>query len=478
MDGLTLLSPSLGYTYLGIFAFAFIIITTSVARVVGKATVESFLVANRVVPWWIAGPSIAAGWTWAIALMVSVQQSYENGLAGIFWFTVPNVFAVFVYIWLGPKIRQKLPAGYSLPEWIQVRFKDRRVTFLYLFVFFYYQIMACAVQIYAGGSLLSAATGINVFILMVIVLSMTLTYCIVSGLQASLVTDVLQLSTLLIIGGTIVVLIVKASGGELSLTGVSGVGGLDPFDYRIMFTAGTIQSIGLISAAINDQPFWQRSLAVKKNDIRRSFVFGSLLFAAIPVGLALLGFTAAAPRVGLVLPADFDHSLVGFAIVKHLLSPTVATLFVFLLLAALCSSLDSALVASSSLYKLAKTRRTGGESLGAFTVNDSRLAMVAIGLVGLSISVLVKVTPGLDLKYLWWFLNTIGACVAVPTVLSLFWERLTSKGILVGSLAGLGIGLPVVVYASINNYNYLLAATYVAIVATSAISCVVTAERA
>jgi urea-proton symporter len=475
MLDLQLVSPTLGYLYLSVFIVVYAIVTTSVARLLGKATVDSFLVANRRVPWWVAGPSIAAGWTQAIALMISVQTSYENGFAGIFWFTVPNVIAVLVFIWLGPKIREKIPDGYSLPEWMYVRFADTRVTLLYIFVYFYYQVMTCAVQIYAGGSLLSAATGISPYILMPVVLAMTLLYCIVSGLQASLVTDFIQLSGLLLVGGGVVTLVVTAAGGELKFDGVTGVGGLNPFDYRIALTAGVIQSIGLISGAIGDQPFWQRCFAVPRNQIRRSFLFGAMLFAIIPIGLAFLGFTAAAPAVGLTLPADFDRSLVGFAVVKRLLAPGVATLFIFLLLAALCSSLDSALVASSSLYKLVRTQPWLGRTEGNFSVLEGRVAMVAIGLIGLMIGILVKAVPSLDLKYLWWFLNTIGACVVAPTVLSLFWNRLRASGIILGSVTGLAVGLPLVVYASVNGLNFLLAGTYFGVLLISLVFCYFTA---
>jgi SSS family transporter len=472
-----LMSSELAYAYLAAFALVLVILTTTLSRRFGPATVDSFLVANRVVPWWIAGPSIAAGWTWAIALMVSVQEAYENGFAGIFWFTVPNVFAVLLYIWLGPKIRKVLPQGYSLPEWIHHRFSDARVTYLYIFVYFYYQIMACAVQVYAGGSLLSAATGINVFYLMPMVLAITLFYCIFSGLRASILTDLLQLTTLLTIGTLIVALLVRASGGQMSFSGVTKVGGINPFDYRILFTAGVIQSVGLLSGSIGDQPFWQRCLAVKQEEIKKSFIFGGLLFAAIPIGLSLLGFIAAAPSVALKLPQGFDTSLVGFAVVQQLLPPGIATLFVFLLLAALCSSLDSALVASSSLYRLLRVKPWRNEAARSFSVNEGRLAMVVTGLLGLIIGVLVKITPGFDLQYLWWLLNTIGACVALPTVLSLFWPRLTARGILIGSSTGLAIGLPLVVYSSVNGLNYLLAATYFGVVAISAAACVLTAAR-
>lgn len=76
-----------------------------------------------------------------------------------------------------------------------------------------------------------------------------------------------------------------------------------------MFTAGVISSIGLISGSICDQQFWQRCLAVKEKDIRKTFLFGAALFGTVPIGLSLLGFTAAAPEVGLKLAADFGSAL-------------------------------------------------------------------------------------------------------------------------------------------------------------------------
>ena len=88
-------------------------------------------------------------------------MAYQQGVAGIFWFTAPNIMAVLIYIWLGPEIRRKIPKGYSLPEWMHERYQDKRVTLLYLFTYYYYQVMAVTVQVYAGAHLLSSATGVS-----------------------------------------------------------------------------------------------------------------------------------------------------------------------------------------------------------------------------------------------------------------------------------------------------------------------------
>lgn len=468
----TLVSPRLLCFHLAVFTIVMMAATYFFGRRLGTRSGEAFLVVNRRIPWWLGGPSIAASWTWAVALMISVQMAYQLGVAGIFWFTVPNIVAVLVYIWLGPQIRKKLPAGYSLPEWMHVRFNDKRITILYLFTYYYYQVMAVTVQVYAGAHLLSWATGVSAWLLMPAILIITMAYGIISGLQASIVTDVIQMVLILVPGWIIVWLVISAAGGHFNFSGVLAAGSVNPFSPGVMFRLGVISTIGLISGSISDQQFWQRCLAVKESDIRKTFLFGAMLFASVPIALSLLGFTAAAPEVGLKLPPNFDQSLIGFAIVRHLLAEGVAILYLYMLLAGLCSTLDSALSAASSLDALLQTRlRSPADGSAGVSLARARRSMIWIACLGMAIAYLVEFIPGFDLKYLWFVVNTMGACVVVPTVLSLFWGSLSAKGIAWGSGLGALVGLPCMAYAGLTGNEPLLAATYVVIVLISILGC-------
>ncbi len=465
-----ILSPQSAAACLLVFAALLIGVTWLFGRQWGNRTVEGFTVVERRVPWIIGGPSIAAAWTWAVALMVSVQLAYQDGIAGAFWFTVPNIVAVLIYMWLGPQIRDKLPEGHSLPEWIHNRFSHRGVTTIYLIVFAFYQIMAVTVQLYAGGNLLAAATGLPVTYLIPILLIITLAYTLISGMEASVVTDCFQLVVMLVVGWLIVGLSISAAGGQFNFSGVSGKGGVNPFVVPVALTTGVISSIGLISGSISDQQFWQRCFSFKKSDIRKAFLFGGLLFGSIPLSLALLGFTAAAPQMDFQLPAGVDPSLVGFLAVQKLLPNFLAILFIFMFLAGLCSTLDSGLNASSSLYRLVVTSNIVSSKRG-FSLRKARGAMVASGLIGMGIAYGCVFIPGFSLKYLWFFLNTMGAAIVIPTVLSLYWQRLTASGILIGSGAAIIVGVPLVAYGSISNNDALLAASYIGIILTSATAC-------
>ena len=341
-------------------------------------------------------------------------MAYQKGLAGIFWFTVPNVIALAIFAFLAPTIRRQLPEGYTFPQFIKQRLSSERVHKLFLLPYFFYQLMAVTVQIYGGGSLLSLLTGIPLNILMPILLLIALTYTLISGLVATVVTDCVHMVMIYLIGGTVVVWTCAAAGGLKAVSaGMHGIEAVQSvFDPGVAFSFGIVTSIGLISGAICDQQYWQRSFAIKESELRKAFIFGAMLFGAVPIGVSILGFLAANPQLSIKLPAGTDVSLIGVATVSHFLPNWGVILFVLMALSALSSSLDSGLSATSSLWITDVVRRQSNAS----EVKAARLAMVGISVAGLAVALLVQYIPGFGLKQLWWVFNTISACVAVPTI--------------------------------------------------------------
>ena len=70
---MTFVNESTGYIFIIVFGIAMILITYLFARWKRYHTKDGFLVAERRVPWWLGGPSIAASWIWAGALFISIQ---------------------------------------------------------------------------------------------------------------------------------------------------------------------------------------------------------------------------------------------------------------------------------------------------------------------------------------------------------------------------------------------------------------------
>jgi len=353
MSNLLTLTASQGYIILVVYGVFMMLVTYFFARWKKYRSIQGFLVAERNVSWWMGATSIAASWIWAPALFVSVQMAYQKGLPGIFWFTFPNIIALLLFIFLAPKIREKLPHGYTLPQWIKFRLQSEKVHKMYLFPYFFYQLMAVTVQLFAGGSLVSFLTGIPLINAMIIMAATVLIYAFISGLESSMVTDFIQF-ILIVIGVVVVVPWAIHSGGGWSAVsqGLGGVTGQfkNIFDPSVAFSFGIVTAIGLISGAISDQQYWQRAFAIKKSNLVPSFVFGAIMFGIVPIALSSLGFLAANHSLGIGLADGTDVSMIGVATVSKLLPTSAMALFVIMLLSALYSTLDSGVVAASSLY--------------------------------------------------------------------------------------------------------------------------------
>ncbi|MBI3619508.1 hypothetical protein HY213_05760 [Candidatus Peregrinibacteria bacterium] len=342
-----------GYLLLLAFGAAMIVITFLGSRTeTYRKTQVGFLAAGRNVPWTLGAFSIAVSWIWAPALFVSVQEAFQQGIPGIFWFTFPNILCLFIMAPLALRVREYLPEGYTQPEWIRRRF-DERTHKMYLIPFFWYQLMAVTVQLYVGGSIFHLLTGVPLQAVMIIILLFTLAYSAISGMRASIITDFLQYA-MIILGGLLVLpwTIWSAGGLGAVLKGIGGITGQHTsiFDPGVAFSFGIITTIGLISGVLSDQQHWQRAFAIEKSHLRISYIVGGVLFGIVPLSLAALGFLAANPAVGVSLPQGADPSMIGILVVAKFLPAWAVAAFAVMLLAALCSVLDSGMVAAASLY--------------------------------------------------------------------------------------------------------------------------------
>jgi Na+/proline symporter len=120
------LSPGLGFTImvgLGVFllALSFAIKTTLVRNT------HDFIIADRKVGFGFGVGSVIAVWTWAMAVMMSSAMTYQWGLSGLFWFVVPNGFAVIAMIPFARILRRNMPQGYTISEFVKYRFAHSKV---------------------------------------------------------------------------------------------------------------------------------------------------------------------------------------------------------------------------------------------------------------------------------------------------------------------------------------------------------------
>jgi len=403
------------------------------------------------------------------------MQAYTKGLPGIFWFTAPNILCFFVFTLIAIRLRRLIPNGYSFPDFIaEKRFPNQKRTHLaYLAVYFGYQLGAIVINSLAGGSLLYAISGLNIQLAIVLFAAIPLAYTLGTGLKASIITDAIQMLMVLGITFVLVPWCLIESGGLNSVS--QGVGGIDGthsslFDPWIAFAIGIPMTLGLISGPIGDQMFFQRAMATDERNIAKTFIYGALLFSIVPILLSLLGFIAV-PLVQQGLIQIQDPQIVGLEVITYLLPKVAVYAFTFMAFAGLLSTIDSSMVAISSLATVDIYRRyLNPGATDAALLKFSRLSMIGLTALGSGIALLQP-------KLLWVFLiyGALASAGFFPIVLSLYWKKLSARGAFWAISLSLLIGTPLSIYANVKEDPYLIVLAAVLSVTIGLIICVASA---
>ena len=89
------------------------LVATNIFARKGTAS-EDFHVGDRHMGVFATAMSVAATWIWAPALFTSAEKAYTSGWPGLFWFLVPNVSCLLLFIPFAKKIRERMPRGITL----------------------------------------------------------------------------------------------------------------------------------------------------------------------------------------------------------------------------------------------------------------------------------------------------------------------------------------------------------------------------
>ncbi len=461
------ISPAEGWLVFLAFALSMIGLVWLVTR--PHRNKDDHLLAGRAVRTVPGAFSIAVSWIWAPAVFICSQKAYQQGLAGIFWFTLPNILCFFTFAPLALRLRRLMPQGYSLPDFIWQRFNgDKRTHLIFVILILGYDLGAIVSNALAGGTLMHLLSGMDLHLA---ILGMTLvaaSYAIWRAMPASIVTDFVQMSVILLVAFLLVPWVIMQAGGWSVLTqGLSGISGsTNVFDPWIAYSFGIPATLGLISGPVADQMFYQRVMSAQYKLVVKTFVYGGLVFGLVPITLSLLGFIAASPAVtGLSVS---DPQMVSVAVIQHFLPQWTLFLFAFMVLCALCSTLDSAYIAIGSLWSMDIYRRYQNKTPSDDEViRTSKKAMLVFAAAGTAIAMV----PGL--KILWVFLigGALASAALVPTILALFWSRLTARGAFWGTALSFAIGLPLSIYANFTENPHLIVAASILSVAIGGLIC-------
>lgn len=428
----------MNYTLIVLLIYAAMMLSATVLMTKKEGNVEKFCVGNRNIGWGISALSIAATWIWAPALFTSTENAYMKGFAGLFWFLVPNVLCLILFIPFAKRIREEMPEGITLSGYMYDKYRYKGVKNVYLFQLGALSVLSTGVQLLAGSKILSLLTGIPFWCMTIIMAVIAYSYSQFSGIKASILTDSIQMIFMLAASVCFMVFGIRNGGGMGNL--LNGIGGIDSDSahlfsekgLEIFLGFGLPTTVGLISGPFGDQCFWQRAFCVRKERIGRAFFVGAILFGIVPLSMGILGFVGAGMGYNVA-----DTGVINFELIQALFPEQAVIPFLFMIVSGLLSTIDSNLCAVSSLTT---------DILKKQTIGKTKIAMLALLLLGIAVANI----PGLTVTHLFLMYGTLRASTLLPTVFTLRGVKLKGKGIVAGIISALIIGLPIFAYGNIN----------------------------
>jgi len=414
-----------------------------------EKTKESFLLADRKFEVLRGAFSVSAAWTWATALFLAPQLSYQFGFTGFFWILGMNTLTLALFGFAAYKIREMYPMGFTFSEHIKLNY-GKIAHNTYNFAFILVAIVALSLNIFAGSKLIQTLTGLNMNIAAGFLIVSAVLFSIFRGLKSTNVTEIFKMVVVIATALIVVPQVWYAVGWDVIAKGMTGANGKygDLFGtaeaLTVFWTTGIYFIFRHFSLPWADNSFWQRAFAIKPEKIKVTYALASVIFFIAVATFASLGFAAA----GMGIKPD-NLQLTNVTVISSLLDPWALYLVVFMLLTALTSIIDSQITSVTTLLSNDILPQLYPQDDNA-TIDLSRTAVVGLVLISWAI---VNI-PGVNILYFGFLTGCICMTFIVPSIIALIKPELqNSKAMVIGILLGLFVGFPVYAWASLNKLN-------------------------
>jgi Na+/proline symporter len=446
-----ILDPTTGWFILAAFSALWILLGWYFGR--RNQRLDDYVLAGRRVGLALGTATVMATWVTSNTTMAAPQLALQMGIWGMIGYSLGSV-GLFLFAPLARRVRRLMPAGYTSGDFIRLRYGNFAWR-VFLLISLFYSLGWLVSMGMAGGILIHALTGISYHYGMTVILSICVGYTLLGGLRAVIGTDFIQ--ALLILTGAVIIafLAIREIGLDTIHASVLAerpelLNLLMPASIMFLFN-NLLFGVGEI---FHSNVWWSRAFAFREGVGFRAFALAGILWAPIPI---VAGFIAlATPALGLNVPAA---DMVGPMVAAQILGTTGAVLVLIMVFAALSSSLDSLLAATSILVVEDIYRRHLKPDASAAEMRSATARII----VGLGILTWILCAPRLTtLAELLYFTGAFVASTIWPIAAGLFWRRANTAGAVAGMILGSAAGL----------YSYFAVGFYVAALVGAAVSMV------
>ena len=425
-----------------------------------KDTSDYFL-ASKSLPWWAIGASLIAANISAEQIVGMAGSGYAIGLAiaSYEWMAALTLLIVGKYF-LPIFLRNEI---YTMPQFLEQRYGPSIRTLMAVFWLALYVFVNLTSIIWLGSIAVNQVAGVDQDIAIIGLGLFALLYQLKGGLKAVALTDIVQV-TLLVLGGLIVSYLAldEISGGQGALAGFSTLLERAPGKFDMILSADNpfykdLPGLSVLIGGmwIANLSYWgfnqyiiQRALAAKSlAEAQKGVVFAAYLKLLMPVIIVLPGIAA------VILAPELAKPDQAYPTMMRLLPSGLLGLVFSALIAAIIASTASkinsiATIFTLDLYAKAKRIPTSAEDgVDAAAKGANERHLVLVGRIAAAVSILIAIAAARPLigqsdqafQFIQEFSGFFTPGITVIFLLGLFWKRASEPGAIAAAIGSVAL---------------------------------------
>src|SRR5690554_67516 len=385
--------------------------------------VDGYMVSNGSIGFGMSAASMTATWIWAASFYAAASSGYKYGVSGALHYGLWGALMILFIYPFGKRFRELAPNAHTLAEIMHARHGNQSQMIL-AGSNIVGSVISLMVNFTAAGALVEILSPLS-FIHGVLITGIgVLSYTLWSGFRSSVFTDFGQLVAMIVAAVIIIPTLFFTLGGpSLFQTGMHNLQPeqLDFFSKTAFLEQGAPFFVAVLAYAIGNQTIAQRLFAVREDLIKPSFITATIGYAAIVIGLGMLGLLALFAGIQ---PIDGNLNNLIPQMAATYLSPFMVALLFIMVIGALSSTADSDLSALSAIVmtdiygkQIAKNQPNPRKMLFI-----GRMTMIVATMLGIIIA-----TLKFDILSMLIFVGALWGSIVFPVIVSLYWDKVNSR---------------------------------------------------
>ncbi len=399
---------------------------------------KDYFLASKSLPWWAIGASLIAANISAEQIIGMSGSGYAIGLAVASYEWMAALTLLIVGKWFLPVFLRN--GIYTMPQFLEQRYGTRIRTVMAVFWLGLYVFVNVTSILWLGAVAVNQVTGIDQMTAVVLIGVFALLYQLYGGLKAVALTDIVQV-TLLVLGGLFVAgltLNQLGDGGGI-IAGFNKLWQAQPGHFEMILSKDNPfykdlpgLSVLLGGLWIMNISYWgfnqyiiQRALAAKSiGEAQKGVLFAAFLKLLMPVIVVLPGIAA------VMLAPNLDKPDQAYPTMMRMLPTGVLGLVFAALVAAIVASLASKINSVATIFTLDFYAKRNPDADQAKLVRVGRLAAVVAVVLGILTAKPLLGSFDQAFQYIQEYTGFFTPGIVVIFMLGLFWKRANEAGAL------------------------------------------------